>query len=60
MQEQWTVEAGTKRNSGKKFSGSLNQILEKYLWMGSFVCKFADLKAEKNEKQDSWEIRIMK
>ena len=28
--------------------------------MGPFVCTFADLKAEKNEKKDSPEIRIMK
>ena len=41
-EEQWTVEAATKRNSGNRFSGSLNQILEKYLWMCSFVRKFLD------------------
>ena len=33
MQEQWTVEAAVKRNSGNKFSGSLNQVFEKSLWI---------------------------
>ena len=42
MQEQRTVEVATKRSSENKFSVSLNQILEKYLWMGSFIRKFVD------------------